>query len=91
MIKPIQSTTVSLLYYARALDNTILTVLNEIAATQAKLTQRTQEECKQLLDYAATYLQVYMRFHASNMVLRINSNVAYLVIPNARSRIASYI
>ena len=90
MIKPIQSTTGSLLYYARALDNTMLPALNEIAATQAKPTQRTQEECTQLLDYAATYPQVCVRFHASDMVLRIDSDAAYLVMPEARSRIAGY-
>ena len=89
-IKPIQSITGSLLYYARALDNTMLPALNEIAATQAKPTQRTQDECKQLLDYAATYPQVYIRFHASDMVLWIDSDAAYLVMPNARSRIAGY-
>ena len=89
-IKQIQSIIGSLLYYARALDNTMLPALNEIAASQAKPTQRTQEECNQLLDYAATYPQVYIRYHATDMILRIDSDAAYLVMPNARSRIAGY-
>ena len=31
-----------------------------------------------------------MRYHASDMVLMVDSDVAYLVIPNAKSRIAGY-
>jgi hypothetical protein len=42
------------------------------------------------MDYAATYPNVYVRYYASDMVLSIDSNVAYLVLPNTRSRIAGY-
>jgi len=44
-IKYIQSITGIFLYYTRALDYTILSALNKIACTQAKLTQYTREEC----------------------------------------------
>ena len=42
------------------------------------------------MDYAATYPQVYVRFHASDMILAVDSDAAYLVMPNAKSRIAGY-
>ena len=42
------------------------------------------------MDYAATYSNVYVRYYASDMVLSIDSNAAYLVLPNTRSRIAGY-
>ena len=39
-ITKIQSIVGALLYYARAIDNTILTALNDIAATQSKPTEK---------------------------------------------------
>ena len=89
-IKYIQSVAGTFLYNARALNYTMLPALNEISSTQAKPTQYTQEECQQIMDYAATYPNVYVRYHASDMVLTIDSDAAYLVLPNARSRIAGY-
>ena len=89
-IKRIQSITGTFLYNARALHYTMLPALNEIACTQAKPTEYTKEECQQIMDYAATYPNVYVRYHASDMVLMVDSDAAYLVMPNAKSRIAGY-
>ena len=89
-IKYMQSVAGTFLYNARALNYTMLPALNEISSTQAKPTKYTQEECQQIMDYAATYPNVYVRYHASDMVLTIDSDAAYLVLPNARSRIAGY-
>ncbi len=52
--KCIQAVAGILLYYARAVDTTILTALSLIATEQAKLTQETMKKVKQLLDYCAT-------------------------------------
>ena len=89
-VKHIQSIVGYFLYYARALDYTMLPGLNEISCTQAKPTKHTEDECQQIMDYAATYPSVYVRFHASDMVLSIDSDAAYLVMPQAKSRIAGY-
>ena len=86
----IQSVTGSFLYYGRALDNTILPALNEIASEQATPTERTKKKTQQLMDYVATYPDTYIRFHASDMILNIDSDAAYLVAPKARSRVAGY-
>ena len=40
------------------MDFTMLTVLNDIGTTQAKPTEYTKQECQQLMDYAATYLDL---------------------------------
>ena len=45
---------------------------------------------KMLLDYAATYPDVTIRFHASDMILHAESDAAYLVQPEAKSWIAGY-
>ena len=42
------------------------------------------------MDYAATYPNTFVRYKASDMVLNVDSDAAYLVAPKARSRIAGY-
>ena len=38
-----------------------------------------------LLDYAATYPNVVIRYKVSNMVLHVDSDLAYITMPEARS------
>ena len=42
------------------------------------------------MDYLHTYPNVYLRYYASDMILHIDSDAAYLVLPKARSRIAGF-
>ena len=42
------------------------------------------------MDYINTYSNAYIRHYASDTVLRIDSNAAYLVAPKVRSRVAGY-
>ena len=79
-----------MLYYSRAVDPTMLPALNEIATSQANPTEKTKQQCKMLLDYAATYPSAKIRYYASDMILHADSDAAYLVLPNARSRIAGH-
>ena len=88
--KQVQQIVGSLLYYSRAVDPTMLVALNEIAAKQAAPTQATLDQCGMLLDYARTYKNAKLRFRKSDMILHVESDAAYLVQPNARSRIAGY-
>ena len=53
------------LYYARAVDCTILPAISSIASTQAKATEETERRVKQLLDYLATLPNAKVRFYAS--------------------------
>ena len=43
-----------------------------------------------MIDYVAIYLNIVIRYYASDMKLFIDSDAAYLVLPNAKSRIARY-
>jgi hypothetical protein len=40
-----------------------------------------------MLDYLATHPQATIRYHASDMILHIHSDVSYLSVSNARSRL----
>ena len=42
------------------------------------------------MNFAATYPDVYIRYYASDMVLCVGSDAAYLVIPDSKSRISGY-
>ena len=70
-IKRVQSVVGTFLFYARAIDSTILPTLNEIAAYQAAPTQLTNQKITMLLDYLYTYPDAKIRYKASGMVLHI--------------------
>ena len=88
--KYVQSAIGSLLYYGRALDGSILPTLSKIASKQATPTIKTKQQIQHLLDYVNSYPTAYLRFHASDMELTVDSDAAYLVMPKARSRIAGH-
>jgi hypothetical protein len=83
----IQKVTGSVLYYARAVDPTVLMPINDIATEQTKATKKTQASTNQLLDYLATHPDATIRYHASDMILHIHSDASYLSVSNARSRL----
>ena len=74
----------SLLYHARALDSSLLPALNSISSQQNAPTVKVKEKCVRLLDYVATYPNPILRFYASDMILKAESDAAYLVLPKAR-------
>ena len=88
--KFIQRVIGSFLYYARAIDMTILTALNAIASDQAKPTKRTMQRVHQFLDYMATHPTAVIRFRASDMILNVHSDASYLSAGKARSRAGGY-
>ena len=53
-------------------------------------TETMMVRVKRLLNYVATYSNAFLRYYANNMVLHIDSNAAYLVAPEAKSRIAGF-
>ena len=86
----IQRVVGSLLYYERAIDNTIHTALNSLGAHQSKPTETTRNDANMLMDYLHTHPNVRLRYHKSDMQLHIDSDAAYLVAPKAKSRVAGY-
>jgi hypothetical protein len=83
----IQKVTGSVLYYARAVDPTVLMSLNDIATEQTKATEKTQTTTNQLLDYLATHPDATIRYHASDMILHIHSDASYLSVSYTRRRL----
>jgi hypothetical protein len=83
----IQKVTGSVLYYARAVDPTVLMPLNDIATDQTKATEKTQAATNQLLYYLATHPDATIRYHDSEMILHIHSDASYLSVSNACSRL----
>jgi hypothetical protein len=76
----IQKVAGSVLYYAIAVDPTILMPINDIATEQTKATEKTQAATNQLLDYLATHPDANIRYHASDMILHIHSDASYLSV-----------
>ena len=88
--KYIQQVIGSFLYYARAIDMTILMALSAIAAEQSKPTERTMQRIRHLLDYMHSNPNATIRFRASDMVLNIHSDASYLTATKGRSRAGGY-
>ena len=84
--KFIQQVTGTFLYYARAVDPTMLVALSAIASEQASPTEATLTKAKYFLDYAATHPDAILTYKRSDMVLAIHSDASYLTEPKARSR-----
>ena len=76
------------MYYARAIESTILPALNDIGTQQAKPTDNTKKEADWLLDFLHTHPNAKLRFFAGTMQLAAESDAAYLVQPGAKSRYA---
>ncbi len=85
-IKEIQRVIGSILYYARAVDITVLMALSSIAIEQSKGRTNTMEKAKQLFDYLATHPDATIQFRASDMIMNVHSNASYLSESDARSR-----
>ena len=86
----VQSINSNFLYYARVVDLTMLTDLNETSTCQSAMTQDTMDKCNKVLDYVLTHSNADICYHASNMILMIDIDAAYFVLPEARSIVAGY-
>jgi hypothetical protein len=75
----------SLLYYARAVDCTMLTAVNHIASEQARPTQHVMAMADRLLAYAVSYPAHELVYTACDMVLHIQSDASFLSRTKSRS------
>ena len=72
----LQEVTGNFLYYAGAVNPTMLTALGTIAAQKENPTEHTMQKVKQLLDYVATHPNAIITYHTRDMVLAGHSNVS---------------
>jgi hypothetical protein len=87
-IKHKQRSTGKFLFYGRAIDNTMLHALNDIAS--AKNTKETVAAVTYFLNYCACNPNAQIIYRASDMILQGDSDAAYLVCPEAKSRAGGY-
>ena len=89
--KRIHSIVGTMLYYARSLDPTMLRAINEILRVQSQPTRDTEERTRILPDYAATFPNSILIYKASDIVLPVDSDAAYLTMPEERSCYAGHL
>jgi Reverse transcriptase (RNA-dependent DNA polymerase) len=88
--KRVQEIIGTLLYYARAIDNTMLPAIGTIASQQSQGTKATMKAIVKLLNYAASHPSATIRYVASDMVLHVESDASYQSETKSRSRAAGY-
>ena len=77
-VKVVQQVIGGVLYYARAVDYTVLASLSSITSKQSQATEGTEKKVQQLLDYLSTRPDAAVQYYASDMVLNIHSDASYL-------------
>ncbi len=85
-LKRVQNNVGSILYYARAINMTVLMALSAIAVEQTKATTKTVGQCIQLLNYLARNSEVKVRYYPSDLIMNIHSDASYLSKTKACSR-----
>jgi hypothetical protein len=89
-IKHAQDIFGTLLYYARAVDPTLLAALSAIAARQSNSTRAVADVCPQLLDCVATHPNAGIWYKACNMVLSVHTDASYFSKSGGKSQAASH-
>ena len=74
------------MYYAQAVNSTMLMALNTITMGQAAPMKTMIKNTEQFLDNASTNKEATITHQASNMILAVHSNASYLNKPQSRSR-----
>ena len=85
-IKRLQQIIGTFLFYGHAIDPTLLTALSKLSSAQATATEATKCACQQFLDYCASHPDGSIRYHASDMILKLHSDSSYLNAVGACSR-----
>ena len=86
----IQQVVGSLLYYALAVDCTLLVALGEIDPNQSLLIKDTMKTSTWLLNYVAFNPNSIITYATSAMCLHIHGDTSYLSVPKARNRAGSH-
>jgi hypothetical protein len=84
--KRIQQIVGTLLYYARAVDPTMLTALNKVASQQANPTIAVERAADRILHYAKKFPDAHIVYKPSDMVLLAHSDASFNSETKARSR-----
>jgi hypothetical protein len=86
----IQAIVGTLLYYARAVDPSLLPIANEIASQQANPTQKVMTAANRALSYASARRDNCITYYACDMHLFLHVDASYLSRSHARSVVGGY-
>jgi hypothetical protein len=67
-VSKLQQLTGTLLYYARAVDPTLIMPINVLASEQSNATEVTADKVIKLLNYCNTHPESKIQYHASEMI-----------------------
>jgi hypothetical protein len=85
-ITRIQQLAGTLLYYARAVDPTLILPVNILTSNQTQATAATADTVIKSLNYRVTHPDAKLRYHASDMILNIQCDSSYLSERESKSR-----
>ncbi len=85
-IKRLQSIIGIVLYYARAVDSTLLTRVSKLSSLQSTGTTKVLEDAERMFQYCMSYPDANIHFHASDMQLICYTDASYLSESKSRSR-----
>jgi hypothetical protein len=85
-VNKLQQLTGTLLYYARAVDPTLIMPINVLASEQSNATEVTADKVIKLLNYCNAHPETKICYHVSLMILHIHSDASYLSENEAKSR-----
>lgn len=74
----VQEIIATFLFYARAIDNTMLKALGTMLTQQSKPTEATMTAIVKFLNYAVTHPDAELEYSASDMILWIDLDASYL-------------
>ena len=83
--KRLAKVTGKFLYIVRALDNTMMHALKDLATAKSNGSQETPKAVIYFLKYCASIPNPSKMYTASDMILSIHSDAAYLVASKARN------
>jgi hypothetical protein len=89
-VNKLQQLTGTLLYYARAVDPTLIMPINVLASEQSNATEMTADKVIKLLNYCNTHPETKNRYHASDIILHIHSDASYLSENEAKTRAGGF-
>jgi hypothetical protein len=73
-------------YYSHTVDPTMNVTLSTLASQQTCRTKLTETDANKFLNYCATHPNATIRYHPSDMILKVHSDTSYNSELKARSR-----
>jgi hypothetical protein len=85
-INKLQQLTGTLLYYARAVDPTLIMPINVLASEQSTAINVTSDKVIKLFNSVNTHPESKIRYHSSDIILHMHSDASYLSEDESKSR-----